>query len=203
MIEQALNSSDIEAAEKLLGITYTADERQQMLDNLEGQIASARLRRSVPLQNSAPMASRFDPRLPGFRMPAAGGRLRIAIPEPGAMPDDERGLPPHESKRIKVMAEYRCDPLWALDEDRYGCFPPEMIALSPELTSDLDAWAAVYDTAFDPDNPADGPWSKEQHRAHSAEGRRLAQRLKRERPDLMIYVLEADTGVVEVHADDG
>ncbi len=121
----------------------------------------------------------------------------------GAMPDDERGLPPHESKRIKVMAEYRCDPLWALDEDRYGCFPPEMIALSPELTSDLDAWAAVYDTAFDPDNPADGPWSKEQHRAHSAEGRRLAQRLKRERPDLMIYVLEADTGVVEVHADDG
>lgn len=92
MTGQVLNSSDIEAAEKLLGITYTADERQQMLDNLEGQIASARLRRSVPLQNSMPMASRFDPRLPGFRMPAAGGRLRIAIPEPGAVPDDDENI---------------------------------------------------------------------------------------------------------------
>jgi hypothetical protein len=38
--------------------------------------------------------------------------------------------------------------------------------------------------------------------AHTADGRKLAVRLKRERPDLMVYVLEADTGVVEVHADE-
>ena len=70
------------------------------------------------------------------------------------MPDDEPGLPPHESKRIKVMADYRCDPLWALDEERYGCFAPEMIDLSPELTADLNAWAAAYDTSFNADDPA-------------------------------------------------
>ncbi len=62
------------------------------------------------------------------------------------MPDDEPALPPHESKRIKVMADYRCDPLWALDEERYGCFAPEMIDLSPELTADLNAWAGRLTT---------------------------------------------------------
>ena len=120
----------------------------------------------------------------------------------GAMPDDEPGLPPHESKRIKVMADYRCDPLWALDEDRYGCFAPEMIDLSPGLTADLNAWAADYDTSLDPDDPVVSLWSEEQHHAHAAQGRQLAVRLKRERPDLMVYVMEADTGVVEVHADE-
>ena len=120
----------------------------------------------------------------------------------GAMPDDEPGLPPHESKRIKVMADYMCEPLWALDEERYGCFAPDMIDLSPELAADLNAWAGAYDTSFDPDDPAVSRWSEEQHQAHAADGRQLAVRLKRERPDLMVYVLEGDIGVVEVHADE-
>ncbi|MDB5541266.1 MAG: amidase [Devosia sp.] len=86
MNEQVLSSSDIESAEKLLGVTYTAEERRQMLDNLEGQIESARLRRAVALPNSTPMASRFDPRLANFRMPHAAGSLRlskiVAVPVP-------------------------------------------------------------------------------------------------------------------------
>jgi hypothetical protein len=115
---------------------------------------------------------------------------------------DEPSLPPHESKRIKVMSDYQCDPLWALDEERYGCFAPELIDLSPELTADLNAWAAAYDTCFDPDDPAESRWSDAQHTEHAAEGRRLAGRLKRERPDMMVYVMEADVGVVEIHADE-
>ena len=89
-----------------------------------------------------------------------------------------------------------------LDEERYGCFAPAMLDLSPELAADLNAWAAAYDTSFDPDDPVVSLWSEEQHQAHAADGRKLAVRLKRERPYLMVYVLEADTGVVEVHADD-
>jgi hypothetical protein len=115
---------------------------------------------------------------------------------------DEPSLPPHESRRIKVMADYGCDPLWALDEERYGCFAPEMIDLSPELTADLNAWAADYDTSFNANDPARGVWSEERYAAHAAEGRRLAGRLKRERPDLMVYVMDTDIGVVEVHADE-
>ncbi|HLQ18722.1 MAG TPA: amidase, partial [Tabrizicola sp.] len=59
----------IAAAERLVGVDYTPAERQLMLDNLEGQIASAVARRAVPLPNHVPMAMRFDPRLPGFAMP--------------------------------------------------------------------------------------------------------------------------------------
>ena len=126
---------------------------------------------------------------------SAGGLL-------GAMPDDEPGLPPHESNRIKVMADYHCDPLWALDEDHYGCFAPEMIDLSPALTADLNAWAVDYDTSFNADDPIVSQWSEEQHQAHALQGRQLAVRLKRERPDLMVYVMDTEIGVVEVHADE-
>src|SRR4029077_14220252 len=54
------------------GVAYTAAEREQMVGNLEGQIASAIARRKLRFDNSMPTASRFDPRLPNFRMPAPG-----------------------------------------------------------------------------------------------------------------------------------
>ena len=78
--------ADIEAAERILGIAYTANERSQMVGNLAGQIESARARRDVPLPNTMPMASRFDPRLPSFRMPAPQGPLRFSAPEPSPVP---------------------------------------------------------------------------------------------------------------------
>jgi len=123
--------------------------------------------------------------------------LSDASTAPGA---PERPL--HLSKRIKLMAEYGCDPLWALDEDLYGCFPAEDLGLSPELAAAIDVWGEAYQDAFDADDPAKSLWSEEQHIAHHAAGRRLAGRLKRERPDLMVYVLEPDTGIVEVQADE-
>ena len=67
----------IKAAEVLVGVDYTAAERAQMLDNLEGQIASAKARRGVALANSVPMALRFDPRLPGFAMPHGASLLKL------------------------------------------------------------------------------------------------------------------------------
>ena len=69
MTESQIATDTIAAAETLFGLVYTAEERAQMLGNLEGQIASAIARRAVPIANSVPMASRFDPRLPGFAMP--------------------------------------------------------------------------------------------------------------------------------------
>jgi Asp-tRNA(Asn)/Glu-tRNA(Gln) amidotransferase A subunit family amidase len=81
--------ADIEAAERIMGIAYTANERSQMVGNLAGQIESARARRAVPLANTMPMASRFDPRLPSFRMPAPQGPLRFSAPEPSPVPRDD------------------------------------------------------------------------------------------------------------------
>ncbi|MBM3616147.1 MAG: amidase [Alphaproteobacteria bacterium] len=61
-----------------MGVEYTPAERQLMLDNLEGQIASAIARRAVPLTNHVPMAMRFDPRLPDFAMPHGADSLRLS-----------------------------------------------------------------------------------------------------------------------------
>jgi Asp-tRNA(Asn)/Glu-tRNA(Gln) amidotransferase A subunit family amidase len=79
---------DIAGAERLLGLTYTAGERAQMRGNLEGQIGAAMSIRGHRLPNSAPTASRFDPRLPAFRMPAGPTFVRLSDTAPGPLPDD-------------------------------------------------------------------------------------------------------------------
>ncbi len=80
----------IEAAEALVGVHYTPEERAQMLDNLEGQIASARARRALPLDNDMPAACRFDPRLATTALPAPGPLRFTAIDAP--CPADEADI---------------------------------------------------------------------------------------------------------------
>ncbi len=87
-----ISLSDLEAAERVLGVAYTAAERSQMVDNLEGQIALALARRAAPLANSQPTASRFDPRLPSFRMPPVQGPLRFSRAAPAAVPQDDADI---------------------------------------------------------------------------------------------------------------
>ena len=73
MANQKITISDISSAEKILGISYSSAEREQMVNNLESQILFAKIRRTKKLENNVPMASLFDPRLPGFKMPLASG----------------------------------------------------------------------------------------------------------------------------------
>ena len=68
MNEWKITVSDIASAEKVLGIEYSKQEREQMINDLEDQIISAKIRRKVTFDNNVPMASKFDPRLPGFEM---------------------------------------------------------------------------------------------------------------------------------------
>lgn len=89
--------------------------------------------------------------------------------------------------RVKVHAARECHPLWALDDDLYGDFPPSMIGLSEELSRDLAAWgddfAAMIDDAQDHDRePAESDLA-----AHQARGRHLAARVAAERSDLLVF----------------
>jgi len=61
----------IEAAESLLGVSYSEPERLLMLDHLAPQLEAALRRRAQSLPEGLAPASRFDPRLPGFVMPEA------------------------------------------------------------------------------------------------------------------------------------
>jgi Asp-tRNA(Asn)/Glu-tRNA(Gln) amidotransferase A subunit family amidase len=91
MKSEVVSIADIEGAERLLGVTYTAAERKQMVGNLDGQIALAIARRKFRFDNSMPTASRFDPRLPNFRMPAPGSPRFSRIPA-RSLPTDEADI---------------------------------------------------------------------------------------------------------------
>ena len=91
MTTEKLSKTDIAAAERLLGLEYTDAEREQMLGNLDGQIASAIARRKVDLQNTDPMAMRFDPRPPGFALPSPASSLRLSeVTAP--LPEDDADI---------------------------------------------------------------------------------------------------------------
>lgn len=86
-----MNTSDIAAAERIVGVNYTPAERALMAETLEQQLMLSLARRAVPLDGVQP-ASRFDPRPSGFRMPRGGGGLRLPPPGEGPLPDDEDGI---------------------------------------------------------------------------------------------------------------
>ncbi len=76
------------AAEALFAVDYTPAERAQMLDNVEGQLASVLARRTVRLTNDMPMATRFDPRLPHTVLPEPGP-VRFSPVDTPCPADDE------------------------------------------------------------------------------------------------------------------
>ena len=57
MDDKNISVSDIAIAEKLLGIEYSQDERDLMVDNLEDLIAAAQAQRGVIFPNTLPPAT--------------------------------------------------------------------------------------------------------------------------------------------------
>jgi Asp-tRNA(Asn)/Glu-tRNA(Gln) amidotransferase A subunit family amidase len=90
--EAAPTLADIEAAERLFDVSYSPAERLQMVNNLEAQMASTRLRRQVKLANNVPMASTFDPRLPTFSMPAPQGFFRRSTAPAKPLPASDEDI---------------------------------------------------------------------------------------------------------------
>ena len=84
---------DIEGASRVLGIAFTPPERAQMVAGLARQRARSAALRAAAIPREVAPAMRFDPRLPGFRAPAAGvskagvskaGVLEAGVLEAGA-----------------------------------------------------------------------------------------------------------------------
>ncbi|MBV9750293.1 MAG: amidase, partial [Acetobacteraceae bacterium] len=85
-----ITAANIEGAEALAGIAYTAAERELMLDNVAAQVELAQRRRAVRLPDDLGPATRFDPRLPGFVMPDQGP-FRWEPPK-APLPEDEEAI---------------------------------------------------------------------------------------------------------------
>ena len=65
-----LKSGEVKSALKAIGLEFTKPERKQMAVALDEQITAAKALRKVSFPNDLTPAQRFDPRLPGFVMPA-------------------------------------------------------------------------------------------------------------------------------------
>jgi hypothetical protein len=92
-----------------------------------------------------------------------------------------------KATRVRLLADYQCGPVWALDDGLYGDIRPEDLGLSDELTRDLWAWADEYTASFGGE-PLMSNWTDAQYEAHARASHPLARRLARERPDLTVYV---------------
>jgi hypothetical protein len=120
-----------------------------------------------------------------------------------AAPLEEVPAPPSaNSKRIKLMADYGCDPLWAMDEELIGPFSPQHLGVSMELENDLWAWAGAFDLSFDIDDPAKSRWPDERYKQHLEEGLALARRIKSELPEREVFALNAEGALVEIAGSD-
>ncbi len=138
MSDPEITLETIAAAERLMGVDYTAAERALMLDNLEGQIVSARVRRSVVLDNAVPMAMRFDPRLPGFAMPHGADALRLSG-ETAPMPPEDEDLAFAPVTHLAAWIRSGALPSVRLTEiylERIACIGPRLecfAALTPDI----------------------------------------------------------------------
>jgi len=62
-------------------------------------------------------------------------------------------------KKIKLMADYHCFPLWCASPGEIGNINPDELPISIELKNRLYKWANLFDETLDMDNPINSGFS--------------------------------------------
>jgi len=84
-------------------------------------------------------------------------------------------------RKIKVMADYQCYPLWDMSPGKYGDIDPHTLPISDDLKHKFVKWARAFDDTLDTTNPVNSGFkSEEAEAAFKAEGIRLAEQLQDE-----------------------
>ncbi|QYD68217.1 hypothetical protein KZJ38_18380 [Paraburkholderia edwinii] len=93
-------------------------------------------------------------------------------------------------KKIKLMADYQCHPLWDMSPGSYGDIDPGTLPISAELRQMLTDWAREFDETLDMADPAKSGFKSEAaEAAFKARGTQLADQLQDELgPDFFISV---------------
>lgn len=87
-------------------------------------------------------------------------------------------------KKIKLMADYYCFPLWNDSPGEVGNIDPESLPLSTELKARLNDWSKKYDLILNDDDPASSGFeTKEDEQNFIREGGELAKYLQIELGD--------------------
>jgi hypothetical protein len=86
-----------------------------------------------------------------------------------------------KAEKIKLMADYGCDPLWWADADKVGNIDPARLPLSQETINRLRKWASAYNATLNWQDPANSPdLSPEEEAAFEEEGISLWKQLQTE-----------------------
>lgn len=56
-------------------------------------------------------------------------------------------------KKIKLMADYQCYPLWLNSDDAFGNIDPNSLPISNVLKNELNSWSDKYDETLNLDDP--------------------------------------------------
>lgn len=87
-----LTTADIREAERVVGIEFTAGERELMLEKVREQLADYRTLREVEVPNHVPLALRFDPVPADMELPDGHGRVDRSPVSVGSAPSDVEEL---------------------------------------------------------------------------------------------------------------
>lgn len=138
MVGTTIDAAAIAGAEAVAGVRYTDAERALMVDSLQAQVDMAVRRRVVALPHDLPPATRFDPRPPGFVIPAATP-FRPAAVDPGPLPDREEDIAFAPVERLAGWIASRAltsERLTVLYLDRIGRIGPRLECIA-SATPDL------------------------------------------------------------------
>jgi hypothetical protein len=84
-------------------------------------------------------------------------------------------------RRIKLMWDYGCWPIWENDGQIFDNVDPATLPLSKPTFMRLQAWSAIPDTKLEEvEDPQDMQWTAEEQQAFEAEGHALLRLLERE-----------------------
>ncbi|WP_281549041.1 hypothetical protein [Kluyvera cryocrescens] len=84
-------------------------------------------------------------------------------------------------KKIKLMADYHCHPLWGSTPEDFGDISPEALPISPELKYSLKEWAERYDATLNIHDPASSGFkNEEEEKRFIDDGYKLAHLLQEE-----------------------
>ncbi|ALM82209.1 hypothetical protein [Bordetella sp. N] len=84
-------------------------------------------------------------------------------------------------RKIKVMADYQCHPLWERSPGMYSDLDPNTLPISLELKQQFAEWAREFDETLDMSDPANSGFSNAEAAADfKAKGVQLAEQLQEE-----------------------
>lgn len=84
-------------------------------------------------------------------------------------------------RAIKLMPDYGCFPLWEASPNAVGNVDPRTLPLSSGLASELEQWAAQFDTTLNSDDPLESGFRSSQDEHDFADaGRQLFIKMQKE-----------------------